>query len=233
MLKTADLDLDKEHNEGWFFKAIPKSLVERSRISRIHPDGALLFNEGQPATGVYLVLGGKAKVSISSSQGRLLILRVARAGELLGINAVMSGLPYQATAQAWKKCTTSFIPRAEFIALQKRDDQLREQVQVALSRYVVELMSMTRILMLAETAAEKLANLLLRWCDEFGSVEPQGIRLVWEFTHEDIAQMICVSRETVTRLLGEFSKRGLVVITGSSLLVRRAQGLEEIAVRKC
>ena len=232
MLRTAELDLDDENNQGWFSNAPAKSLLDQSRISTIHPDGALLFNEGQPAVGVYLVLGGTAKVSISSPQGKLLILRVARAGELLGINATMTGLPYQATAQAWRKCTTSFIPRGEFIALQKGNEQLREQVQMTLSRYIVELLGITRRLMLADTAAEKLASLLLRWCDEFGSVEPTGIRLVWEFTHEDISQMICVSRETVTRILGEFGKRGLVVITGNSLLVREPEGLEEIAARK-
>ena len=232
MLKTADLDVNDENNEGWFSKAIPKSFVERSRISTIHPDGALLFNEGQPVTGVYLVLGGTAKVSISSPQGKLLILRVARAGELLGINAAMTGQPYQATAQAWRKCTTSFIPQADFIALQQRDERFREQVQVALSRYVVDLFEITRRLMLAESAAEKLASLLLRWCEEWGSVEPRGIRLSWEFTHEDIAQMICVSRETVTRLLGEFSKRGQIQLTGNSLLICEPQDLKEIATGK-
>jgi CRP/FNR family transcriptional regulator, cyclic AMP receptor protein len=233
MLKTAGRDLDDENKEGGFSKASCKSWFDQSRISTIHPDGTLIFNEGQSPVGVYLVLGGSAKVSISSPQGKLLIIRVARAGEFLGINATMTGLPYQATAQAWRKCTTSFIPRAEFIALQQRDERLREQVQVALSRYVIELLGITRRLMLAETAAEKLASLLLRWCDEFGSVEPHGIRLVWEFTHEDVAQMICVSRETVTRLLGEFSKRGLVLLTGNSLLVSEPQGLEEIAAGRC
>ena len=231
MLKTADLNPDMV-NEGWLSKAACKSFIDQSRINAIHRDGAVLFAEGQPAKGVYLVLGGTAKVSISSPQGRLLTIRVAQAGELLGINATMTGLPYQATAQTFRKCTTSFMPRAEFMALQRRDDQLREQVQVAVSRYVVELFGITRRLLLAETAAEKLANLLLKWCDEFGSVEPGGIRILWEFTHEDIAQMICVSRETVTRLLGEFQRRGLILITRNILLVCEPQGLEEIATKK-
>ena len=233
MLKTADRELDDENKEGGFSNASCRTWFDQARIRTIHPDGTLLFNEGQQAVGVYLVLGGIAKVSISSPQGKLLIIRVARAGELLGISETMTGLPYQATAQAWRKCTTSFIPHAEFIALQQRDGRLREQVQVALSRDVVELLGITCRLMLAETAAEKLASLFLRWCDEFGSVEPHGIRLVWEFTHEDVAQMICVSRETVTRLLGDFSKRGLVFVTGNSLLVRDLRSLEEIAAGKC
>ena len=231
MLKRADLNLDRL-NEGWLSKAACKSFLDESRINTIHRDGAVLFAEGQPAKGVYLVLGGTAKVSISSPQGKLLTIRVARAGELLGMNATMTGLPYQATAQTWRKCTTSFMPASEFIALQRRDDQLREQVQIAVSRYVVELLAITRRLLLAETAAERLANLLLKWGDEFGSVEPCGVRILWEFTHEDIAQMICVSRETVTRLLGDFHKRGLILITGNRLLICEPRGLEEVAARK-
>jgi CRP/FNR family transcriptional regulator, cyclic AMP receptor protein len=231
MLKTADLNIDRV-NEGWLSNAACNSFLEQSRINTIHRDGSVLFTEDQPAKGVYLVLGGIAKVSISSPQGKLMIIRVAQAGELLGINATMTGLPYQATAETWRKCSTSFMPRAEFIALQRRDEHFREQVQIAVSRYVVELFGITRRLLLAETAAEKLANLLLKWCDELGSVEPCGIRILWEFTHEDIAQMICVSRETVTRLLGEFHNRGLILITRNILLVCEPQGLEEIAARK-
>jgi CRP/FNR family transcriptional regulator, cyclic AMP receptor protein len=74
--------------------------------------------------------------------------------------------------------------------------------------------------------------LAFTWYWVGGSVAPNGIRLVWEFTHEDVAQMICFSRETVTRLLGEFSKRGLVVLTGNSLLVSQPEGLEKVAARK-
>jgi CRP/FNR family cyclic AMP-dependent transcriptional regulator len=233
MWKAADLDNDVDKIEA--SALIPNQrfgALEHSRISTIHPDGTVLFTEGQPAAGVYLVLGGTAKVSISSPQGKLLIIRVARAGDLLGINSTMTGFPYEATAQTFKKCRTSFIPRAEFISLQKRDERSRELVQVALGRYVSELIGNTRRLMLAETAAEKLASLLLRWSEEFGVVEPHGVRLVWEFTQEEVAQMICASRETVTRLLGEFSKRGLIHLRGHSLLLREPKGLEDIALKK-
>jgi CRP/FNR family transcriptional regulator len=227
---VADLEIDQNtHGFNVSRWAHGFAEFENARLSTIHPDGTFLFTEGQPARGVYLVLGGCAKVFISSAQGKILIIRIARAGDLLGINSTVTGLPYEATAETSKHCRTVFIPRSEFIALYARDEHVREVVLRALGRYVSALIEATRRLMLAETAAEKLASLLLKWCDESGVVEPDGIRVIHEFTQEEVAQMICASRETVTRLLGEFSKRGLIRVTASSLFISDHRGLEDIA----
>ena len=230
MQSVADLEIDQNTNESAFEKWTHGfAEIENAGLSTIHPDGTLLFLEGQPARGLYLVLGGTAKVSISSAQGKVLIIRVVRAGDLLGINSTVTGLPYEATAETLKRCRTVFIPRNQFNALHSQDERVKEIVLRALNRYVSALIEATRRLMLAETAAEKLAGLLLKWCDEFGEVDPGGVRVRHEFTQEEVAQMICASRETVTRLLGEFTKRGLICVTSCSLYVFDRKGLEDIA----
>ncbi|HSB27858.1 MAG TPA: Crp/Fnr family transcriptional regulator [Pyrinomonadaceae bacterium] len=201
---------------------------ENAKLSTIHPRGTFLFSEGQPAQGVYLVVAGTVKVSISSAQGRVLILRIAQPGDLLGIKSTLFGFPYEATAETLRQCRTVFIPQAEFIALHNQDERLREAVLRALGSYLSSLIEATRRLMLSETAAEKLARLLLKWCDDHGVIEPHGIRVRNEFTQEEIANMICASRETVTRLLGEFSKNGLIQLTSNTVFVSDRRGLESI-----
>jgi CRP/FNR family transcriptional regulator, cyclic AMP receptor protein len=201
---------------------------ENARLSTIHPRGALLFVEGQEAQGVFVVVAGAVKISISSALGRVLILRIARPGDLLGVKSTLLGLPYEATAETLRQCRTVFIPQAEFLALHHRDEHFREAVLEALGRYVSTLIDATRRLMLSETAAEKLARLLLKWCDEQGVVEPRGIRVRNDFTQEEMASMICASRETVTRLLGAFSRHGLIQMTANNVFINNRRGLESI-----
>lgn len=225
MRRAVDLDVG-QYKSNTFTPASRFPEFLETRLSTVHPPGTILFYEGQTATGVYLVLMGSAKVSISSSQGKILILRIAQTGDLLGVNSTMTGLPYEATAATLKRCRTVFIPRHEFMNMHAQDAALQEIVLRSLGRYVSALIQATRELTLSDTAAEKLAHLLLRWCGEYGVVERRGIRITNEFTQEEIAQMICTSRETVTRLLSEFTKRGLIQMSSNTLFVRSRIGLE-------
>ena len=63
------------------------------------PGGALLFVEGQIPRGAYVLCSGKAKLSTTSRDGKVLILKIAEAGEVLGLSAVISGTPFQLTAE--------------------------------------------------------------------------------------------------------------------------------------
>ncbi len=83
-----------------------------------------------------------------------------------------------------------------------------------------------RALVLSDSAAEKLARLLLSWLKKTGSRTEQNIHLKITLTHGEIAQMIGVSRETVTRLLGELRDKGIIQLKGSSLLIKNKAGLE-------
>ena len=62
----------------------------------MYPGGATLFLEKQEPRGVFVLCAGQVKLSISSSAGKKLILRIAKAGEILGLMAAMSGSPYEA-----------------------------------------------------------------------------------------------------------------------------------------
>ena len=63
------------------------------------PAGAIIFMEGQPARGVYVVRQGRVKLLTTNSEGRTLILKIARPGEALGLNSVITGKPYDVTAE--------------------------------------------------------------------------------------------------------------------------------------
>jgi len=86
-----------------------------------------------------------------------------------------------------------------------------------------------RALGLSHSAAEKLATLLLEWTTKNGDANKAEPRLRLKLTHEEIAQMIGTSRETVTRLFAEMKKQQIVQTKGSTLVIRNTAALKDIA----
>lgn len=194
-----------------------------SNLSSLHGRGKVLFAEGEPARGVYILRTGNATVSISSSEGRVLIQRIAQAGDVLGLNSVLRNSPYDATAKTLGPCRTDFIPGAELFALMEKSPAGMHAVLRILSLELTELTERTRSLLLPQTASAKLAKLLLEWGRESGRIDKI-------LTHEQIAQMICSSRETVTRLLASMSRRKIIQITSGYILIRDYAALERLAL---
>lgn len=200
-----------------------------SKLSSRHRRGAVLFSEGQPARGLYVLRAGRAKVSISSSAGKVWILRIAQAGDLLGLNSALKDSPYDATVAAIEPCCTGFISRSDLIDLLGRSERARVLVSEALSRELTGVLEHARALLLPKSTGEKLARLLIKWCDESDEASPEGIRVSSGLTQEEIAQMICTSRETVTRLFADLKRKQIVNLADNVILVRNRKALETLA----
>lgn len=198
-----------------------------SNLSLLHPRGKVLFAEGELSRGVFILRAGRAAVSISSSEGRMVILRIAQPGDVLGLNSVLCNLPYNTTVKTIQSCRTDFIPRTDLVALMQKSQPAAQAIAQILSREMAELTARARSLLLPQTAPEKLAKLLLEWCN--GDRQGQT-RIAKSFTQEEIAQMICSSRETVTRIFANLNRRGIIRVTADSILISDPVALQKIAV---
>lgn len=203
--------------------------LDSIKVSKYYPRRSVLFVEGQKPAGVYVVCEGRAKVSIASAEGKTLILRIAQAGDLLGINATLTGKPHGATVETLERCRIDFIPREHLLRLLERDKRFYFDVAQSLSRKLNNVVDHTRLLLLSQSAPEKLARLLIKWCDEQGKRTSQGTRINSGLTHEEMAQMICTSRETVTRVLGELKRKHILNLVDNTILVRNRKALESVA----
>lgn len=203
--------------------------LDNVKVSKYYPRGSVLFVEGQQPRGVYVLCEGRAKVSIASSEGKTLVLRIAQSGDLMGIIATLTGQPYGATAETLERCRIDFISRADLLKLLERDKKAYLGVAQSLSNKLTRLVEHTRLLFLSQSSSEKLARLLVRWCHELGKRTPQGIRISSGLTHEEIGQMICASRETVTRVLSEFRRKQIISLAGNAIFVHNRKALESVA----
>ncbi|HKN31982.1 MAG TPA: Crp/Fnr family transcriptional regulator [Terriglobales bacterium] len=216
--------------EAGFFCDLPKAALqdlEQIKYASGYPQGAVLFVEGQSPRGVYIVCSGRVKLSTTSRDGKTLILRIAQAGEVLGLHATVSGKPYELTAEALQPCQMDFIKREDFLRfLQNHGDACLHAAQ-HLSQNCQNAYEMIRSLGLSHSVSEKLARLLLEWSAD-GETTKDGIRIKVSLTHEEMAQLIGTSRETVTRVLGEFRDKQLAQLRGSTLLIKNRAGLEKL-----
>jgi CRP/FNR family transcriptional regulator len=201
-----------------------------SNLSLMYPRGKVLFAEGEPGRGVFILRTGRTTVSISSSEGRLVILRIAQPGEVLGLSSVLRNASYNTTVKTIESCRTDFIPRRELGDLMERSQLAARAISQILSREVTELTERARSLLLPQSANAKLARLLLEWCEEAGTNKSRTIRIPRSFTQEQIAHMICSSRETVTRLLAGLNRRRVIRVTPDSIEVCDRAALQKTAV---
>lgn len=192
-------------------------------LSLLHPRGKVLFAEGEPARGVFILRTGRATVSISSSEGRLVILRIAQPGAVLGLNSALRNASYNTTVKIIEPGRTDFIPRKQLVELLQTNQPAAHAVSQILSREVAELTERARSLLLPQTANARLARLLLEWSEH-------ALQIPKILTQEEIAQMICSSRETVTRLLAALNRRRIISMTTDSIVISDRAALQKLAI---
>ena len=221
-------------NDAAAFHSLSHALhtAHPNKLSVCQARGNILFTEGEPARGIYILLAGRATVSISSPGGKIVILRVAQSGDVLGLNSTLRNYAYDVTVQALESCHTDFVSRSELIAQMERSQQCTQAVLLELSGELTELADRAKSLLLSQTSSVRLAKLLLEWGTRTTANKSPLVRIEKSFTQEEIAQMIGSSRETVTRLLTTLSKRQIVEITTDSILIRDWRALENAAEDK-
>lgn len=228
-VEQAQIDITKQGSD---FRSLGYAIHSSnvSNLSLLHARGKILFAEGELARGVFILRTGRATVSISSSEGRVVILRIAQPGDVLGLNAVLRSASYNTTVKTIESCHTDFISRAELVELMQKNQTASQAISQILSREVAELTERARSLLLPQTAKAKLARLLLEWSEQSGMSNSPATRITRQFTHEEIAHMICSSRETVTRLLASLNRRRIILVTSDCILICDRAALRKIAV---
>jgi CRP/FNR family transcriptional regulator len=192
--------------------------------------GNSLFIEGQPSQCIYIVESGRVKLSVTSREGKNMIMRIAESGDVLGLSAAMNGSDYEVSAEAVEFCRIKVIRSRDFIEfLSKYPDAAMEATQCVLREYKFMFKDVCR-LGLPTTVTGRLANLLLDWREKRVEEGHNDSRVVMTLTQEEIAGMTGTSRETVSRVLQQFQRDKIISIKGVSLTFLQPEVLEQLAV---
>jgi len=192
----------------------------------LYPADVMLFREGEIPQGVYVVCSGRVKLSVETPEGKTVILKIAGDRHALGMSAVVSGRSAPVTVTTVDFCQINFTEQSKFLRLLATEPHIGLACAKMLASEVNETFADVHELLLARSSTEKLARLLLSWVAD--KPRNRDLRVPAEFTHEEIAQMIGSSRETVTRLMSDMKRKELIRIEGSTLVIPNRVALQAI-----
>jgi CRP/FNR family transcriptional regulator len=197
-----------------------RALANRTELRSYDP-GQMLFAEGDPCTGMYMVASGRVRIFKTSPGGREQVLAVEGAPNSIAELPVFDGGPYPASVQAVEPSRLLFISRRDFRALCVQHPEIGLKVlQVVGSRLrrlvgIIEELSFT-------TVRSRLISWLLREAD----ASPQQDKVVLTSSHQEIAAEIGTVRELVSRNLTRLQSQGLIRMEGREITIADRAGLE-------
>jgi len=217
--------------EDGLFCRLPADALRQLKSIRqttVYPPGALVFAEGEKPRGLFILCSGQAKLTASSEEGRRTTLRLVQANEVLGLSSVIGNTPFPATAEILTAAQVAFIPRPQFLKFVQSQPEVAARVAEHLSLELHKAWEQMRLLSLLTSTRAKLAHVLLTWADLHGRSTEEGVQVPIHLTQEEIGETIGASRETVSRLLGDFRRRHLIRIQRGAIVLRQTEKLRAL-----
>lgn len=189
--------------------------------------GSVIFREGDRPTGLFCIHKGKVKITKLTDSGREQVVRLVKAGEMLGYRALFAGEEYTATATALEDCEVCQLSKDRFYELMTANPEFNKAILQLLARDIRR----------AEDnwtdqnqkgAKARVAEALLQLHRKFG-VEADGKTLSVALSRQDIADLAGVATETAIRALSYFDHERILELQGKSISFLNIRNLESIS----
>jgi CRP/FNR family cyclic AMP-dependent transcriptional regulator len=189
------------------------ALFDQIGTATAYQCGEQVYCQESSADHVYRILRGQVHLSYDSADGHTLIVRVAYAGDVLGMAPVFLEVAYSSSAFSVTDCEIQVIGRTSFLNLFRSCPAIRHSVSRALAVEYLEVVDYARMLHLARNTAERIVSVLLSLADESHLRRP----FVFQFTHGELAGMAGCSRESVSRTLRDLEAAGVIQVRGQMI----------------
>lgn len=217
---------------SWIFSGLEGEGVARLKALMrpiTYGKGELIFQEGAPAFGLYIICKGKVKLAKHAVNGKRRILKLIGPGEILGEESLFGDGVYAAYAKTLEETQARFIGKADFLPLVVRYPAIALKIIEKLARELKGFQSK-----LMETSYEsckgKVTRLLLSIAEKYGVVEEEGLSLGLELSRADLAAMVGISTETAIRILSELREENLLALDGQKkIIILNKHKLQELA----
>ena len=203
-------------------------LIAQHAIERSIEEGEFFFFQGDPAVYFYVLISGRAKLMQMNPAGQQVNLRTISEWQMFGaLGAVRDNATYLATAQALEQSTALAVKSDYLRELMQTRPYLSFDLMKLMTTYIQEMQERYRELA-TEKVERRIAHALLRLVAQMGTKSPEGgIELT--FTQQDLAEMSGTTLYTVSRVLSEWQKLGVVEAGRERVLIRKPHELVKIS----
>ncbi|MFY4730938.1 Crp/Fnr family transcriptional regulator [Nitrospira sp. BLG_2] len=223
-------------NKLWYLKHIrlfdgisPSEMQEMERITRMETvkKRQPLYLPGDPSSNVYLLKQGRVKIANTAPSGKEVTFDILEPGEVFGELDVLEDAPRSTSAETLDDTLICVIPRKDFDQYLAMHPNVTVKLTKLIGLRLKKIQSRVEDLVFRDVPA-RLAHLLMELSKSDGAENPQGIRLRAKLTHQEMANLIGCSRETVTATLSQFRDDGLIQMDGRTLIIIDAKGLSQL-----
>jgi len=204
-----------------------RAFLESNSVGMEYPRGTVLFREGDRTSAVFVMCSGRVKVSATSREGRTMILRIADAGDVLGMSAALTNGEYEVTAEALEPCRVRVLHLKHLTTMLQQFSDASMGAAKALAEDYRAAFDEARLMGLPASPAGRVARLILDWADD--ARKSSSAFITMSLTHEEVASMTATTRETVTRTLSRFRKDKIIATRGVALTILQPRALEQLS----
>jgi CRP/FNR family cyclic AMP-dependent transcriptional regulator len=203
------------------------------RVSvREYEKNEVILREEDSNEFMYFVLSGKAKVVHATEEGKEIILAIHHEAEFFGEISLLDGKTSPATVLATENSLIAIISKRDFYAILSGQHKVIESLMQMLCSRLRDSWHQIRILN-RKTASQRIKMLLLSLSRDRGRMTPEGIIMHIRLTHQDIADMSGLTRETVTKVLDQWKKDGRITVLKNRCMRLNAGFLsEDLALKR-
>lgn len=209
------------------FEGLPRRHLEDLAmilVDQLFRKGQTIFSEGDEGNGFYVVISGRVKVYKVSAEGKEQILHILGTGEPFGEAPVFAGQHFPAHAMALEQSRIFYFPREGFIELIRKTPDLALNMLAVLSRRLRKFAGLIEDLSLKEVPGRLAAYLL------YLREMRQGVDNVdLDISKGQLASLLGTIPETLSRILGRMSSRGLIEVDGPRIRILDLEGMEDLA----
>ena len=223
-------------NKLWYLKHIrlfdgisPSDMQEMEKITRMEEvkKRQPLYLTGDPSRNVYLLKRGRVKIANTAPSGKEVTFDILEAGEVFGELDVLEDAPRSTSAEALDDALICVIPRKDFDQYLAMHPTVMFKLTKLIGLRLKKIQSRVEDLVFRDVPA-RLAHLLSELSKTEGVAEKQGIRLKVKLTHQEMANLIGCSRETVSTTMGQFRDDGLIQMDGRTITIVNEKGLSKL-----
>ncbi|KAB2953836.1 Crp/Fnr family transcriptional regulator [Heliorestis acidaminivorans] len=187
-----------------------------------------LMHEGEPLDGIYFIIKGKVKLSKMNPDGQEKVVAVVREGEILGEIVAFDGGPCPYTAETMEEVRAAFLTIKDFNEIVINHASVTMACLQESSLRLRKAYRHMKNLALLDTFGRVAAH-LFKMTRDYGVKEDRGIRIDFNITRQEMAQFVGTSRETVSRVLAEFERAGILQVDRHEIVVLDIEELRERA----
>ena len=224
-------------NKLWFLKHIrlfdgisPSEMEAMEKITHMVEikKRQPLYLPGDPSSNVYLLKRGRVKIANTASSGKEVTLDILEAGEVFGELDALDDVPRSTSAEALDDVLICVIPRREFDGYLATHPHVTIKLTKLIGLRLKKFQMRVENLVFRDVSA-RLAHLLAELGKAEGGTGGQEVRLKVRLTHQEMANLIGCSRETVSSTLGKFRDDGLISMDGRTIVILRLEALTSLA----